>query len=109
MGRSWARAAVGLATAIVSRAKMTCKNRNESSSLVCSDRYGRTLGRVNCPGYPDAGAKQVRRGMAWVYEQYAPKESPLYDLQAQAQREHRGLWADPQPVPPWEWRRARPT
>ena len=68
------------------------------------DRYGRTLGHVTCAGV-DANAEQVRHGMAWVYERYAPKGSPLYGLQAQAQREHRGLWADPRPIAPWEWRR----
>lgn len=46
----------------------------------------------------------VRRGMAWVYVRYAAKGSPLYGLQAEAQSEHQGLWADPRPVAPWEWR-----
>ena len=36
------------------------------------DRYGRTLGRVTCAG-ADANGEQVRRGMAWVYVRYAPK------------------------------------
>ena len=75
------------------------------------DRYGRTLGRVICGGV-DANTEQVRRGMAWVYERYAPKDSPLYAMQARARAEQRGLWADPRPVPPWEWRadeRARRT
>ena len=70
------------------------------------DRYGRTLGHVYCTGV-DANAVQVRRGMAWVYEQYAPEESPLYALQAGARGAKRGLWADPRPVPPWEWRASR--
>ena len=47
------------------------------------DRYGRTLGRVSCAGV-DANAEQVRRGLAWVYVRYAPKDSPLYALQAEA-------------------------
>jgi hypothetical protein len=40
-------------------------------------------GRVSCTGV-DANAEQVRRGMAWVFERYAPKGSPLYGLQAEA-------------------------
>jgi len=67
------------------------------------DKYGRTLARVTCDGQ-DANAEQVRRGMAWVYEKYAPKDSPLYRLQDEAKTARRGLWADPSPIPPWEWR-----
>jgi hypothetical protein len=70
------------------------------------DRYGRTLGRVNCAGV-DANAEQVRRGMAWVYERYAAKDSPLHAVQAEAKAARRGLWQDARPVPPWEWRVAR--
>jgi len=68
------------------------------------DRYGRTLARVYCDGI-DANAEQVRRGMAWVYRKYAPKDSPLFAVEAEAKRARRGLWADAEPVPPWEWRR----
>jgi len=70
------------------------------------DRYGRTLGRVSCAGV-DANAEQVRRAMAWVYERYAPKDSPLYKLQREARLDRRGLWAQDSPVPPWEWRERR--
>ncbi len=70
------------------------------------DRYGRTLARVTCGGI-DANAEQVRRGWAWVFIRYAPKDSPLYRLEAKAKRDKRGLWADDEPVPPWEWRRMR--
>ena len=46
----------------------------------------------------------VRRGMAWVYVKYAPKDSPLYQLERQARLSKRGLWADDGAVPPWLWR-----
>ena len=70
------------------------------------DRYGRTLGRVSCASV-DANADQVRRGMAWVFERYAAKDSPLYAVQAEARAARRGLWQDAKPVPPWEWRATR--
>lgn len=69
-----------------------------------TDRYGRVLARVTCGG-ADANAEQVRRGMAWVFERYAPKDSPLYRVQAEARSVRRGLWAEPAPVAPWDWRR----
>jgi endonuclease YncB( thermonuclease family) len=68
------------------------------------DRYGRTVGWIVCDGV-DANSEQVRRGMAWVYERYAPRNSPLYGFEGEARGTRRGLWADPQPVAPWEWRR----
>ena len=80
-----------------------CARRDATVLEAGKDRYGRTLGRVLCDGV-DANAEQVRRGMAWVYVRYAPKGSPLYAMQAEARAAKRGLWADPRPVAPWEWR-----
>lgn len=79
----------------------------QPAKLVVSgkDRYSRLLGRLTCGG-KDANAEQVRQGLAWVYDQYVTDRS-LYDLQAAAQQAKRGLWTDPAPVPPWQWRKAR--
>lgn len=71
-----------------------------------TDRYGRTVGAVECQGR-DASSAQVRAGMAWVYRKYAPKGSPLYTYEHAARAAHEGLWGDPAPLPPWEWRRER--
>lgn len=70
------------------------------------DQNGHTLARVSCNG-TDAGAEQVRRGMAWVFDRYVKSDSPLYALQAEARAAHRGLWADGKAVPPWEWRKPK--
>jgi endonuclease YncB( thermonuclease family) len=88
---------------------------HESLSQLCSkraarilekgvDRYGRTVGVVVCDGV-EANSEQVRRGMAWVFDRYAARNSPLYSLQGDARATRRGLWADPRPVAPWDWRR----
>lgn len=69
------------------------------------DKYQRTLGRI-FRGDLDVNAEQVRQGMAWVYRQYA-KDASLYQIEAEAKAERRGLWRDPEPVPPWEWRREK--
>jgi len=68
------------------------------------DRYRRAVAQVTCDGR-DANAEQVRRGYAWTYTRFAPRDSPLYAMQDEARAAHRGLWADPAPVPPWNWRR----
>lgn len=69
------------------------------------DRYGRTIGRVTCAG-TDANAEQLRRGLAWVYDRYVTDPS-LYRVQDSARSARLGLWSDPSPTPPWEWRKAR--
>ena len=65
------------------------------------DRYGRTLGIVTCAGI-DANSEQVRHGMD--VSRYVAPNSPLYELEAYARLRQLGLWADPHPVPSWEWR-----
>ncbi|SHL41626.1 micrococcal nuclease [Nitrosospira sp. Nsp11] len=69
------------------------------------DRYKRTVARIKCDGV-DANAEQVSRGMAWVYRQYA-KDHDLYVLEHGAKVEKRGLWSEPSPIPPWEFRKMR--
>jgi len=66
------------------------------------DDYGRTLAHVRCKGV-DANEEQIRRGMAWVYDQYVVDRS-LYIVQNLARSGSRGLWADGNPTPPWDWR-----
>lgn len=70
-----------------------------------TDRYGRTLGQVYQSGV-DVNAEMVRRGMSWVYVKYA-RNKGLYQIEAEARGQRKGVWADKDPVPPWEWRRAR--
>lgn len=81
------------------------------------DKYGRTIGKVwvapdscsNCAKTVDANLAQLRAGMAWWYRQYA-KEQSVEDQQqyskaeSEAQNGRTGLWADPSPMQPWEWR-----
>jgi hypothetical protein len=39
----------------------------------------------------------------WWYRKYSPRDTVLEELEKAAREERKGLWADPQPVPPWEW------
>ena len=80
-----------------------CHEKRAEVQVTDVDRYRRIVGRVICAGV-DANAAQVRRGMAWVYDRYA-KDKSLYRLQDEARSAGRGLWADLQPVAPWEWRK----
>ncbi|EAB3660490.1 hypothetical protein EGA70_14510 [Salmonella enterica] len=68
-----------------------------------TDRYGRIIGRVFTTNGTEASRFMVQSGAAWVYERYNTDKA-LPALQREAQTQKRGLWADSQPVPPWEWR-----
>ena len=83
-----------------------CFQQSAKVEQIARDRYGRSVGTVKCRD-TDAGAHQVALGMAWVYDRYSKPNSPLYPLQDAAKAARRGLWAVDEPVPPWEWRRAR--
>lgn len=67
------------------------------------DRYGRIIGHVFTTNGTDASRFMVQSGAAWVYERYNTDKS-LPALQREAQEQKLGLWADTNPVPPWEWR-----
>lgn len=68
-----------------------------------TDRYGRIIGRVFTTNGIEANRFMVQSGAAWVYKRYNA-DNALPALQREAQKMKRGLWADSQPVPPWEWR-----
>ena len=69
------------------------------------DRYGRTVAVVTCGGI-EANRSQVERGMAWVYPKYN-KDATLPAIQEVARAKRRGLWRDPDPLPPWEFRKQK--
>lgn len=72
------------------------------------DKYQREVGKVLVSG-KDANLEQVTRGFAWHYKQYELEQSAndrrLYDLaEKEARAAKRGLWADADPMPPWDFR-----
>ncbi|HWR91244.1 MAG TPA: thermonuclease family protein [Desulfobacterales bacterium] len=86
------------------------------------DRYGRVVGKVwvqpaSCPTCAmtlDAGHAQITVGLAWWYRKYASEQSPedqgAYEYsEHEAKAKRVGLWSEPDPIPPWEWRQHRPT
>lgn len=77
--------------------------RRGSLLIVAVDVYGRKLGRLDVDGV-NVNAELVRRGDAWASTRSA--RNPLHALQAAARAAHRGLWRDPDPMPPAAWRHA---
>lgn len=86
------------------------------------DRYRRIVGKVlvaapdcvslGCAKTLDAGLDQVAAGHAWWYRKYARDQSHedagRYEEAEDAARARKGgLWVDPHPTAPWDWREER--
>ena len=69
------------------------------------DRYGRYLGEVFVDGH-SLNRAILAAGLAWHYKQYS-KDPSLAALEDRARQGKIGLWKDPSPVPPWEFRRQK--
>ena len=102
------------------------------------DQYGRMVAHLSINGL-DVNAEQIRRGMAWAaagWRQSRRAPAPLAGdysnlaslaasrqslrdpvhsnkaliaLQNEAKQVPRGLWAQSDPTPPWEWRKLHPS
>ncbi len=71
------------------------------------DKYNRTLADIFIAGGRVLNQDLVRDGMCWWYRKYAPDDAVLEKLETEARTARRGLWSDPRPVPPWEWRKLK--
>jgi endonuclease YncB( thermonuclease family) len=69
------------------------------------DKYKRILGDVILPDSTNINHELVKDGWCWWYRTYAQEDAVLKELGKAAREAKKGLWADPQPVPPWEWRK----
>jgi len=70
------------------------------------DRYKRLVGTIVSEGI-NINLAMVHDGHAWWYQQYAKSVRTLADAEASAREDRAGLWADSNPVPPWQWRQRR--
>jgi len=66
------------------------------------DKYGRQIATLEAGGQ-DLGKQLVAEGLAWHYTHFSDDED-LAAAEAEARAARRGLWGDPDPVPPWVWR-----
>jgi len=69
------------------------------------DKYKRTLADVLLPDGMSLNQEFVKQGWCWWFRKYAPGDTVLEQIEREAREERKGLWADPRPVPPWEWRK----
>jgi endonuclease YncB( thermonuclease family) len=95
------------------------KNKRVIVDWTKADRYRRIIGVVwvtpdDCTICKplDVGLSLIEDGLAWHYRAYERdqtiddrREYRQAETEARARKD--GLWTDADPVPPWDWRRAR--
>lgn len=67
------------------------------------DRYGRILGTIFVDDTINVNAQMIAGGYAWCYKYSKKKAYGAFESQAREQRV--GLWADDNPIDPWQWRK----
>lgn len=70
------------------------------------DGYGRSVGVVHV-GETTVNKALLENGHAWLYTKYCNQSfcGEWKELEKQAAIKRIGLWADKDPMPPWEWRK----
>lgn len=69
------------------------------------DRNGRWIAEIFYKNQ-NLGKELVRNGLAWHFERYS-KNQNYASLEITARKKKIGLWQEPHPVEPWNWRNYR--
>jgi endonuclease YncB( thermonuclease family) len=72
------------------------------------DRYSLTIGIVMVNG-ESLNESLIQNGLAWVYQKYCKAAfcENWLGLEIVARYDKIGLWSDPNPIPPWEFRHGK--
>lgn len=72
------------------------------------DGQGRTTADVLLADGRNVGHELLKEGLAWARPETAEGKR-LVEVEELARLEHKGLWAEPNPVPPWKWKQKQKT
>lgn len=67
---------------------------------------GRTTVEIILPDGRNLGHELLKEGFAW-WRKMDSKEHSLGEIEQLVRAERKGLWADPHPIPPWQWKQAK--
>lgn len=62
----------------------------------------------DCMSTKDINLDMIEQGYAWV-SPFVQSNPEYIKAEQEARKAKRGLWADPNPIPPWEWREKQKT
>ncbi len=67
------------------------------------DMGGRMIGEIINREGINVNKEMVRLGYAWHFKKYS-KDASYDQLEKQARNNRRGLWQEPNPIAPWDFR-----
>ena len=82
-----------------------CFGKNIKIETNGKDRYGRYLGTVHINGQ-NLNKALVKAGLAWHYKHFS-KDQEYAELENEARAKKVGLWIDPNPIAPWDFRKQK--
>lgn len=68
------------------------------------DRYGRSIAKIYYDNNKYLSEEIIKNGFGWQYKKYSTSKL-LAKLEEEARKNKRGLWIDPNPIYPSDWRR----
>ena len=71
------------------------------------DRQGRMTADIFLPDGRHIAHELIKEGLAWVQPGESGDQS-LKEMEELARAAGTGLWAEPNPVPPWKWKSMKP-
>ena len=73
---------------------------------IIGQSFRRQVAKIQA-GRRDVALELLKQGLAWHDSRYAPRQKKYAEAEAEARAEKRGLWSDPNAVPPWIWRKQK--
>jgi len=70
------------------------------------DTYKRLIAVITNGKSKNVNKELVKAGLAWHFLKYS-KDKTYHELEAIARQNKIGLWADENPIPPWNWRKPK--
>ncbi len=82
-------------------------NKEVKVEILTEDNQGFKVAKIYMDNEQPIGNMIIKEGYAWWDEENAKEETELKKLCASAIREKKGLWADPTPLAPWDYRKSK--
>lgn len=70
------------------------------------DRYKRLIAEVVLENGENLNKELVKNGLAWHFKKYSESEE-YAELENQARANQIGIWSEPSPIAPWDWRKPK--
>lgn len=70
------------------------------------DRYKRLIAVIINDKKQIVNQEMIKQGLAWHFKRYS--KDPIYhQLELDARKNKIGIWQEPNPTPPWQWRETK--